>query len=221
MPSSRRRRHRHNPPPKASIEPNKTILVVSEGPVTERQYVEGLGQFIGNTGVRVVFSRQHGVPRTIVEAAKDECQKWRAVHSEEYDEVWCLFDRDSHPQFEASIQIARDRRYHLAVSNPCIELWLWLHHRQSPGARTHTEMQKLLKDQVDAGYDKHIRQDFYFPNLKAAVAAAFQLDKQAIEDREPPFSNPSTSMYKLVLSIASKEQAGSFVEGWEWLASYQ
>ena len=221
MPSSRRRRHRHNPPPKASIKPNKTILIVSEGPVTERQYVEGLGQLIGNTGVRVVFSGKHGVPRTIVDAAKEECLELRGVHREEYDEVWCLFDRDKHPRFQESIQIALARGYRLAVSNPCIELWLWLHHRPSPGAQTHTHMQDLLKDQLDAEYDKHIREDFYFPKLMAAVAAAFRLDKQAIEDGEPPFSNPSTSMYKLVLSIASKEDGDSYVEGWDWLARYQ
>ena len=223
MPSSRRRRHRHKPPAKASIKPNKTILIVSEGPVTERQYVEGLGQLIGNTGVRVVFSGKHGVPRTIVDAAKEECLELRAIHREEYDEVWCLFDRDKHPRFEESIQIALARGYRLAVSNPCIELWLWLHHRPPPGAQTHTRMQEMLKDRLDAEYDKHIREDFYFASdrLRRAVAAAFQLDKRAREDGEAQFSNPSTSMYKLVLSAASKDDAEGFVEGWEWLARYQ
>ncbi len=82
-------------------------------------------------------------------------------------------------------------------------------------------MQEMLKRQLDDEYDKHIRGDFYFPNLKTAVPAAFRLESQAIEDGEAPFGNPSTSMYKLVLSIASKEKAGSFVEGWDWLARYQ
>lgn len=221
MPSRRRKRERPEPAARAGIKPNKTILIVCEGPVTEKQYVEGLGQTIGNPGVNVVISRKHGVPRTIVDAAKEECQELRAVHRENYDEVWCLFDRDKHPNFEESIQIALDRGYLLAVSNPCIELWLWLHHRPSPGPRTHTHMQEMLKHQLDEEYDKHIRVDFYFPKLKTAVAAAFRLERQAIEDGEAPFGNPSTTMYKLVISIASKEEEGSFVEGWEWLARYQ
>ena len=221
MPSSRRRRQRPDPPAKASIKPIKTILIVSEGPVTERQYVEGFGQLIGYTGVKVVLSGKHGVPRTIVDAAKEECLELRTIHREEYDQVWCLFDRDRHPRFEEAIRIALDRGYRLAVSNPCIELWLWHHHRPSPGAQTHTRMQEMLKDQLDAEYDKHIREDFYFPKLMAAVAAAFRLEKQALEEGEAPFGNPSTSMYKLVLSIATKEEIGSFVHGWEWLARYQ
>lgn len=221
MPSRRRKRERPEPAARPGMKPNKTILIVCEGPVTEKQYVEGLGQAIGNPGINVVISRKHGVPRTIVDAAKEECQELRAVHRENYDEVWCLFDRDKHPHFEESIQIARDRDYRLAVSNPCIELWLWLHHRPSPGPRTHTHMQEMLKQQLDDEYDKHIRDDFYFPNLKTAVSAAFRLESQAIEDGEALFGNPSTTMYKLVLSIASKEEAGGFVEGWEWLARYQ
>jgi hypothetical protein len=221
MPSRRRKRERPEPPARAGIKPNKTILIACEGKVTEKQYVEGLRQVIGNPGVNVIFSKKHGEPRAIVDAAKAECLELREIHRENYDEIWCLFDRDQHPYFDGPIQTAIDRGYRLAVSNPCIELWLWLHHRPSPGAQTHTHMQDLLKDQLDDEYDKHIRDDFYFPNLKTAVAAAFRLDKQAIEDGEPPFGNPSTSMYKLVLSIASKEDGDSYVEGWEWLARYQ
>lgn len=221
MSSSRRRRQRPDPPARGGIKPNKTILIVCEGPVTERQYVEGLGQVVGNSGVNVIISSKHGVPRTIVDAAKEECLELRAIHREEYDEVWCLFDRDKHPHFEESIQIALDRGYLLAVSNPCIELWLWLHHRPSPGARTHTHMQKMLEQELDPNYDKSIRPDFYFPNLKMAVAAAFRLDKEAREDGELPYRNPSTSMYKLVLSMASKGDGVGFVDGWDWLVRYQ
>jgi len=221
MANKLRQRDRPGPPVRGGIKPNKTILIVCEGPVTEKQYVEGLGQTIGNPGVNVVISRKHGVPRTIVNAAKEECSELRAFHREDYDEVWCLFDRDKHPHFEESIQTALDRKYYLAISNPCIELWLWLHHRPSPGAQTHTRMQEMLGQELDPEYDKSIRRDFYFSNLKTAVAAAFRLDKHAKEDGEPSFGNPSTSMYKLVLSIASKSDGAGFVDGWDWLAKYQ
>jgi hypothetical protein len=221
MSSSRRKRQRPDPPARGGKKPNKTILVVSEGTVTERQYVEGLAQHIGNAGVKVILSKKHGVPRTIVDAAKEECLELRTSYREGYDEIWCLFDQDKHPRFEESIQIALDRGYRLAVSSPCIELWLWLHHQPSPGALTHTHMQKKLKQELDKNYDKSIRSDFYFPNLSVAVASAFRLDKEIREDGEPPHRNPSTGMYKLVLSIASKDDGVSFVNGWDWLARYQ
>lgn len=221
MSSSRRKRQRPNPPARGGIKPNKTILIVSEGTVTERQYVEGLAQHIGNAGVKVILSKKHGVPRTIVDAAKEERLDLRTSHREDYDEIWCLFDRDKHPRFEESIQIALDRGYRLAVSSPCIELWLWLHHRPSPGALTHTHMQKKLEQELDKDYDKSIRSEFYFSNLKMAVASAFRLDKEIREDGEPLYRNPSTGMYKLVLSVASKSDDVGFVDGFDWLSRYR
>ena len=227
MPSRRRRRERPNPPARGHIQPKKTILVVCEGPVSEKQYVEYLKQFIGNPGVNIIYSRKHGVPRTIVDTAKQECQELRAVYREEFDEVWCIFDRDLHPNFNASIQTARDRGYRLAVSNPCFELWLWLHHRPSPGPQTHTQMQDMLKQQVDTDYDRSIQYGFYFSSdkpVKLAVASAFGLERQAFEAGDPPFENLSTTMYKLVVSMAKVNKEGQlivFLDGWEWLSQYQ
>jgi hypothetical protein len=225
MPHNRRRRQRPNPPARAHIQPKKTILVVCEGK-TEKQYVECLKQFIGNPGVNVNFSPKHGVPKTIVDTAKQEFQTLRTDYREEFDEVWCIFDRDLHPNFNASIQTARDRGYHLAVSNPCFELWLWLHHRPSPGPQTHTQMQAMLEQQVDTDFDKSIQYGFYFSSdkpVKLAVDSAFRLERQALEAGDPPFGNPSTTMYKLVVSMAKISKQGQQIEffaGWEWLSRY-
>jgi hypothetical protein len=82
-------------------------------------------------------------------------------------------------------------------------------------------MQKKLEQELDKDYDKLIRGDFYFPNLNVAVASAFRLDKEIREDGEPPYRNPSTGMYKLVLSMASKGDGVGFVDGFDWLARYQ
>jgi hypothetical protein len=54
-----------------------------------------------------------------------------------------------------------------------------------------------------------------------AVASAFHLDKEIQEDGEPPYRNPSTGMYKLVLSMASKGDGVGFIDGFDWLARYQ
>jgi len=88
MSSSRRKRQRPDPPARGGIKPNKSILIVSEGTVTERQYVEGLAQHIGNAGVKVILSKKHGVPRTIVDAAKEECLELRTSYREDYNEIW-------------------------------------------------------------------------------------------------------------------------------------
>ena len=41
--------------------------------------------------------------------------------------MYCVFDRDSHPQFDEASKTARDRGFKLARSWPCFEFWLLLH----------------------------------------------------------------------------------------------
>jgi len=45
-------------------------------------------------------------------------------------EYWAVIDRDAWSEDEldeVSREIAKRENYHLALSNPCFELWLWLH----------------------------------------------------------------------------------------------
>jgi hypothetical protein len=44
-----------------------------------------------------------------------------------HDQVWCVFDRDEHPNFAKAIDLADRHGINLAISNPCLELWVILH----------------------------------------------------------------------------------------------
>jgi hypothetical protein len=46
------------------------------------------------------------------------------------------------------------------------------------------------------------------------------MDVTAQEDGERPFGNPSTSFYKLVISIASRSASDLYIKDWDWLAKY-
>lgn len=48
-------------------------------------------------------------------------------------EIWCVFDRDSHPSYQEAFQLAsHNKRIHLCWSNPCIELWFLMHFLKLP-----------------------------------------------------------------------------------------
>lgn len=48
-------------------------------------------------------------------------------------EVWCVFDRDSHPSYQEAFEMAsRNKRIRLCWSNPCIELWFLMHFLKLP-----------------------------------------------------------------------------------------
>src|SRR5690606_41139889 len=84
-----------------------------------------------------------------------------------FDEVWCVFDVDEHPRVNDACQMARDNNIQVAVSNPCFELWLLFHFRDSPGAQSRHDVQKMLKKYLPK-FDKHVVFDTLAPNYPDA-----------------------------------------------------
>ena len=91
--------------------------------------------------------------------------------------------------------MARDNGIHLAISNPCFELWLLLHFSDNPGMQDRATMKKKLQKHVPE-YDKHVDYAIYAAGYSQAVARASKMDKDAEEAREP-HRNPTTGVYEL------------------------
>ena len=117
---------------KPRITPNRRILIVCEGEVTEPRYFRDLGNRV-RTGLEVKVVGPVGVPWTVVsEAIRLSAEARRAAKREQdrfllYDEIWCVFDRDDHPRVNESINRAKAHGLSVALSNPCFELWILLH----------------------------------------------------------------------------------------------
>ena len=201
----RKRRPARRPPFKDS---KPLILIVTEGRVTEPEYLNGFVKAAQNPRVQIKVVEGAGVPMTIVRKAKDEKQEAeeRAKHkdddNERYDEVWCVFDVDDHPNIPAAKQMAIANDLRLAVSNPCIELWLWLHFADQPGARRRDELRKMMKKHI-ADYDKHVDYDQYAAGYEDARNRVSRLDSSAAADGDEG-RNPTTGIWKLTESIRSE-----------------
>lgn len=202
---------RRLPPPgrrKASRTPYRRILAVCEGLVTEPEYLRGLKRYVRNPTLDIIVLKAAGVPKTLVDTAVEEkraSDQRRKRHLEDgYDEVWAVFDRDSHPMFEEARQKARDNHVWLAVSNPSFELWLLLHH-QDQTAPLSRQKAAISLTQHDPSFDKHVDFDLYAPGLDAACERARELDRRA-QDGDTD-GNPTTSVHALVESIQTQTPA--------------
>jgi hypothetical protein len=185
----------------------KRILVVCEGEITEFEYLKQFNQFHRVSKVRLDFARERGVPKTLVQIAKElkanstGAQLGEGSPAQEFDEVWCVFDIDEHPHVSDAIQMARDNGIDLAISHPCFELWLLLHFRDAPGARKNDAVTELLCKHLPK-YDKSVDflRDGYAENYSVAVARAQRLEEVA-EMAGTPGHNPTTGVYRLTESI--------------------
>ena len=197
----KKRKGRHD----STRERRHMILVVSEREVSEPKYFRGLINWAKNPRVAIEFSPHHGDPKHLVEKAKQRQSDQAAQAKRErddnllFDEVWCVFDVDSHERIPEAKQMAKANGIDVAISNPCFELWRVLHFQDSPGAIDRSKLPSLLrKNKVDSGKDLNF--DDYGPKIEDAKRRSQKLDELAERDGEPG-RNPTTGVYKLVESI--------------------
>lgn len=168
------------------------LLVVIGSLRTEQDYLIGLRDSAGTRAVDIQLVRRAKSPEAVVAYAAD----FVARASDDFDEVWCVYDVDEFDVGLAGREAAR-HRFRLAVSDPCFELWLLLHHEDC-GAFLggYREVERRLRKHLP-GYDK-TRLDFadYANGVVEAIRRAEKLGDAG---------NPSTGMWRLATRIRTEE----------------
>jgi hypothetical protein len=182
------------------------LLVFAEGQVTEEQYLKHYHRR-NRRRVNVEIHEFHGTPMALVKRAIDAKKKNERAQKRgggrSHDEVWCVFDVDEHHDLKQAATLAREHGIHVAISNPCIELWFLLHfepqtafidrHDVQEKAREHTKCRKALSESALGDLEA---------NYADAKSRAQDLDdKHRGDGTEFPENNPSSGVWKLVDSI--------------------
>lgn len=125
----------------------------------------------------------------------------------EYERIYCVIDRDTHPNFIAAVNLCSQyERIELVISYPCFEYWIMLHFQEnrkafgmagkkSPGAQMIGELKKI--DEM-GGYDKGAVTGLFgklLDRLPPAVERATRILDDAIQVNQ---MNPSTRMHELL-----------------------
>jgi hypothetical protein len=151
-----------------------------------------------NTALDLQIHPEQGVPLTLVRRAQEY------KRDPEVDECWCLFDVEwpkHHPNLQEAIDLAHASDINLAISNPCFEIWLILHH-QDQASFMNTAPAERLSRKLDNRPGKSIDAAVYMPLRKEAARRARLLDKRHDRDgTQFPHDNPSSGMYKFLQEI--------------------
>lgn len=166
------------------------FLIVCEGSQTEPNYFRAFQ--VPGCIVQVTDTTQRGV-RLIEEAIRHR-------NDDEYDQVWCVFDRDDlriH-QIREAFHLAEREGIRIAFSNQAFELWYLLHfdyhHTAIPRQDYCTRLQSHL-----GSYNKNSA-DLYTTLLRmqrTAITNARRLH-QLYHPWDPATADPSTTVYLLV-----------------------
>ncbi|MCU0499424.1 MAG: RloB family protein [Anaerolineae bacterium] len=109
------------------------IIIVTEGEKSERIYLEALhtDPRYRNSRVHVEILAQdnstHSSPLAVIRTLDKFKGKYKL---DKTDQLWMVIDVDhwdKHNKLTETAQLCQQKKYRLAVSKPCFEVWLWLH----------------------------------------------------------------------------------------------
>ena len=157
---------------------------------------------LNRRNVRLEISDSGMTPDALVHRAKEHVKRNRRTKRSEpeFDEIWCIFDIDQHPNISRAIHDARQSGINVALSNPCFELWLVLHRdEQTAYIDGHAIQQR--SDELGITAKKRIlpsAEAILVEAVDTAKQRAIALDRRHAGNGSPPRSNPSTDAWRLV-----------------------
>lgn len=175
-------------------EPKQRFLIVCEGQKTEPYYFQALRQDHRLNATVTVMGKGLD-PSQLVETAQTERRL------DDYDHVWCVFDRDTWPAQNFNNALVQARRHGIGVaySNEAFELWYLLHFHYYDTAITRQQYIALLDELLGHPYAKNSR-DIY-RELRSRQEDALRNARKLLEQYDTPNpanDNPSTTVHLLV-----------------------
>ena len=201
----------------------RLIVIASEGKDTERIYFRALAKEYTNPRVHVHIlerseeEQNNSSPEHVLKQLNDYKGHY-ALESD--DELWLVVDRDRWTEAMLSrvaTECAQDDFMHVALSNPCIELWLLLHlvdanllpaeeqqlwmenRRKSKNADPYLKVR--LRQEMGSYHESSYDAQMLIEHVEVAIARAKALDKIPA-DRWP--QTLGTRVYLLAESVMNR-----------------
>lgn len=180
-------------------EPKQSFLIICEGEQTEPNYFNGFKL----TSARVVaIGRGANTESLICEAIRIRDE--RKSNDDEFDQIWCVFDRDAHPkdQFNNAFQLAAKENIKIAYSNQAFELWYVLHFNFLDTGIDRRQYIEILTRELGRKYKKNSTEmyDLLLSKQSKAIQNATKLLSR-YRASQPEKDDPSTSVHVLVSEL--------------------
>ena len=202
----------------------RLIIIASEGKDTERIYFKALAKEYTNPRVHVHIlerseaEQNNSSPEHVLKQLNDYKEQY-ALEAD--DELWLVVDKDRWTDAMLSrvaTECAQDEYMHMALSNPCIELWLllhlvdisiltheehlqWLENRRK-SKNTDPYLKVRLRQEMGSYHESAYDASMLIANVETAIEQAKTLDKN-LADRWP--QTLGTRVYLLAESVMNRK----------------
>lgn len=182
--------------------PRRVIRVLTEGAVTEPDYLDLWRRQSPSVVVDINTETAGYAPLSRVQEAR-RMKRSQRRKDPDFDEIWCVFDVDDHPNLNSAIAEARDAGIEIAVSNPCFELWLVLHvEDQTTEVDRHTIQRRAGHLGLIEGKSiPEAAKGTILHGYESAKSRARACEKRHHLGDRRPGANPSSGVWRLIDSI--------------------
>lgn len=173
--------------------PKQVILIVCEGEKTEKNYFETLKKQLNLTNANIIIDPDSNPsPSSVVKYAKQKLEQ----NPNEYDEIYCVFDRDRHKDFNRALNIAKNTMIQTIISDPCFEFWILLHFtktskifgRSGDSPCKEVQEEKAFKENVKNYAKDYDFKEIITQHLETAINNAKEINSQNEAQRQTPYT---------------------------------
>jgi hypothetical protein len=196
MPNKKRNSRGYSPRKVNTREVKQRFLIVCEGAKTEPNYFRSFR--VPKDVMEIEIKGLGENPSKLVQSAKE------LASQDEYDQVWCVFDRNdwSLEDFNKAITQAKRLKFQVAYSNEAFELWYVLHFEFLNTGISRGNYIRKLDQLLNHRYRKNSEAiyDELFDKQDVAIKNATNLLQQ-YDPSTPAKDNPSTTVHLLVQEL--------------------
>ena len=178
-------------------EPKKRILIVCEGEKTEPNYFRSFRVTSATVIVRGLGTNTINLVSTAL-----QLKEKAIVDHTPYDQVWCVFDRDSFAaaDFNDALRVAAENNMEVAYSNEAFEVWYLLHFSYFHTGVSRDRYKQKLTRCLGKEYKKNskLMYDELLNKQSQAIRYAKKLLTEEYPTLNPEADNPSTTVFRLV-----------------------
>jgi len=183
----------------------KKLYIYTNGEKTEYEYFRLFKDYLKKQGEYqlIVKPAIKGNFENLVNQVSGS-KKPKKFFAKDGDEIWLVFDIDNEivenpNKFSLAIENAKSKKFNLAWSNECFELWFLLHFQDLKSGIPRCDYHQKLKQfcrKESFEYHKNQNIDKLFELLKDRIPTAIKNAKKI--DINNPSKSPSTKVYKII-----------------------
>ena len=184
---------------------SRLVIIATEGSETEPQYFRAFERRDSRIQVEVLGTeRGESAPRHVLKRLRSYRDRFDLGKG---DALFLAIDEDKWPvkQLAGVASEARRQKFVLAVSCPCFDVWLYLHHADPPPAMQRMSSQEVkvaLRSLLGEYNPSKLKPVVYVPKVTDAIRRARNLDPHR-NQRWP--NRPGTRVYLIMECILGSD----------------